>query len=297
VEPPFYYMTSLRTVIFIDGENFRNNLRHFIFVSNPTLGEYRLEEKHFFWRKFFQGVLQEFDNTTGWQHQLVRVYWYYSATISPWAESPRLAQKVVDDNVGRISLTANQVTQLAKDWYDKERRYFEKLREHTFEEIQRDTGFLEFKYVGQYIVHPYRVFRIDTDSRGNVTNYLGQQQGEKGVDIGIAVDMISKMDNYDAAILISGDADYIPAVKYLKDHLKYIYQFSIARGVPPKIEYLSAYLKGSADCFAYYDEIRLLSNYLDRKNIPPTICQAIDARIASLTPPPPTTPPTTPIQP
>ena len=284
---PLLLMTTLRTVVFIDGENFRNNLRHFAFVSNPALGAYRLEEKHFFWKAFFQGVINEFDKATSWTHQLIRVYWYYSATISPWSESPRLAQKVVDEYAGRIALTANQVTQLAKDWYGKERRYFEKLREQTFEDIQRDTGFLEFKYVGQYVVHPYRVFRIDTDTQGGVTNYLGRQQGEKGVDIGIAVDMISKMDNYDAAILISGDADYIPAVKYLKDHLKYVYQFSIAKGVPPIIEYLSAYLKGTADCFAFYDEIRLLSEFLNRKNIPPNINQVIDARITSLSPPTP----------
>jgi uncharacterized LabA/DUF88 family protein len=288
-------MATLRTVIFIDGENFRNNLRHFAFVSDPTLGEYRLEEKHFFWKKFFQGVLSEFDKATNWNHQLIRVYWYYSATISPWTESPKLAQKIVDDNAGKIDLTATQVTQLAKDWYDKERNYFQKLREQTFEDIQRNTGFLEFKYVGQYIVHPYRVFRIDTDVKGKVTNYLGHQQGEKGVDVGIAVDMISKMNNYDAAILISGDADYIPAVKYLKDHLKYVYQFSLAKGVPPIIEYLSAYLKGSADCFAYYDEIRLLSEFLNRKSIPSKICQVIDARIASLKPP--ITQPTIPKQP
>ena len=276
---------TLRTVIFIDGENFRNNLRDFAYSSDPTLGDYRLEEKHFYWKKFFQGVITEYDKHTGWNHQLVRVYWYYSAAISPWAESPRLAQKIVDQYVGKVSLTTTQVTELAKDWYEKERKYFEKLREQTFEEIQRNTGFLEFKYVGQYVIRPYNVYKLEYNPQGSVTNYLGQQQGEKGVDIGIAVDMISKMNDFDTAILISGDADYIPAVKYLKDHLKYVYQFSIAKGVPPKIQYLSEYLKGIADCFAYYDEMRLLSEFLNRKEIPFKICQAIDSRIAVLKPP------------
>jgi uncharacterized LabA/DUF88 family protein len=274
-------MASLKTVIFIDGENFRNNLRHFAFVSDPAKGEYRLEEQHFLWKKFFQCVLEEFDKITHWQHQLIRVYWYYSASISPWIENPKLAQKIVDEYKGKIALTVPQVTQLAKNWHEQERNYFQKLRERTFEDIQRETGFLEFKYVGQYVIHPYRVFRIEVDSHGKIS-YLGLQQGEKGVDIGIAVDMISKMDNYDVAILISGDADYIPAVKYLKDHLKYVYQFSLAKGVPPRIEYLSAYLKGSADCFAYYDEKRLLSDFLNRKSIPPNICHVIDAKIVSL---------------
>lgn len=96
------------------------------------------------------------------------------------------------------------------------------------------------------------------------------------------MDMVAKMQNYDVAILVSGDADFLPAVKYLKDNLKYVYQFSVAKGVPPAIKYLSPYLKGNVDCFAYFDEIQLLSNFLDHRQIPPPIVQAINARISTL---------------
>ena len=65
----------------------------------------------------------------------------------------------------------------------------------------------------------------------------------KGVDVGIAVDMMSKMAEYDAAILVSGDADFMPVVRYLKDHLRYVYQFSLALGIPPKIKNLSPWLR------------------------------------------------------
>ena len=280
-------METIRTVIFIDGENFRNNLRDFVFQStppHPTNPDYRLEEQHFLWKKFFQDLIIEFNVQTGWEHRLIRVYWYYSDTISPWKENSTLAQKIVTKNPGK-HITVTQVNKLAKDWYDQERRYFDKLREYTFEEIQRHTGFLEFKYVGQYIVRPYDVYKLEFDANGNVTTYLGKQKGEKGVDVGIAVDMISKMDSFDTAILLSGDADYIPAVKYLKDRLKHVYQFSIAKGVPPNIDYLSAYLKGIVDCFAFYDEKRLLSDYIDRRCSPPipaSILNAIDSRIQFL---------------
>ena len=101
--------------------------------------------------------------------------------------------------------------------------------------------------------------------------------------MGIAVDMIAKMPNYDAAILVSGDADFLPVVGYLKDNLKYVYQFSVARGVPPSIRYLSPYLIGKVDCFASFDEVELLSKYLDRSSrIPPAILDAIDSRVADL---------------
>ena len=95
--------------------------------------------------------------------------------------------------------------------------------------------------------------------------------------------MIAKMSNYDVAILVSGDADFLPVVGYLKDNLKYVYQFSVAKGVPPSIRYLSPYLRGKVDCFASYDEVELLSQYLNRQSgIPPAILDAIDARISDL---------------
>jgi len=95
--------------------------------------------------------------------------------------------------------------------------------------------------------------------------------------------MISKMDNYDVAILVSGDADFLPVVRYLKDALKNVYQFSISQGIPPEIKYLSPWLRGQVDMFQFFDELELLDVYLDRKSgIPPAILQCIDARIAEL---------------
>ena len=278
----------LRTAIFVDGANFRANLRDFSFASVPPSGrrEYRLEERHFDWKKFFAGVLAKFNQATGWEHQLIRVHWYYAESISPWISSEtlrlRLAQRVVSQHPELTGLTPQEVIALAHRWYTQERDYFERLREDVFENIQRRTDFLEFRYVGQYQVHPLRAHRIERDAKGEIV-YRGTQIGEKGVDIGIAVDMIAKMPNYDVAILVSGDADFLPVVGYLKDHLKYVYQFSVAKGVPPSIRYLSPYLKGKVDCFASYDEAELLNEHLIRSSgIPPAILDAIDDRISQL---------------
>ena len=48
---------------------------------------------------------------------------------------------------------------------------------------------------------------------------------QKGVDTIMAIDMISKAyrDQYDVAILVSGDADHIPAVKEVKNSGKQVY--------------------------------------------------------------------------
>ena len=275
---------ALRTAVFIDGANFRGNLRDFGFTSELSNGRvYRLEERHFNWDEFFSGVLDKFNAETGWEHQLIRVHWYSAATISPWPrkyEFP-LSQKVVTEHSGIKGLTTDVVLEKARDWYSRERSYFERLREDTFERIQREINFLEFRYVGQYKVLPLQASSIQ--ERSGEIEYRGTRVGEKGVDLGIAVDMIAKMPYYDVAILVSGDADFLPVVGYLKDHLKYVYQFSIAKGVPPSIRYLSPYLKGKVDCFESYNELELLDKFLLReKGIPPDILVAIDNRITQL---------------
>ncbi len=148
---------ALRTAVFIDGANFRGNLRDFGFTSELSNGRvYRLEERHFNWDEFFSGVLDKFNAETGWEHQLIRVHWYSAATISPWPrkyEFP-LSQKVVTEHSGIKGLTTDVVLEKARDWYSRERSYFERLREDTFERIQREINFLEFRYVGQYKVLP-----------------------------------------------------------------------------------------------------------------------------------------------
>ena len=278
----------LMTAIFVDGANFRGNLQNFSFTSSDSTDDrtYQLEERHFDWKSFYRGVLAKFDQATGWEHQLIRVYWYNAASNSPWPSSEQqqfdLAQRVVARHAEIKGLTPQIVIDLARNWYMRERSYFERLREQVFEDIQRRTDFLEFRYVGQYQVHPLREYRIERRASGEIS-YLGVQVGEKGVDTGIAVDMIAKMSNYDAAILVSGDADFLPVVGYLKDNLKYVYQFSVSRGVPPSIRYLSPYLRGKVDCFEFYDEVELLDQHLNRRSgIPPAILEAIDVRISNL---------------
>jgi hypothetical protein len=92
----------LRTAVFVDGANFRGNLRDFSFTSTSTPHErrYRLEERHFDWESFFSGVIEKFDEASGWEHRLIRVHWYYAESISPWIASQqsrfRLARRIVD---------------------------------------------------------------------------------------------------------------------------------------------------------------------------------------------------------
>ena len=95
--------------------------------------------------------------------------------------------------------------------------------------------------------------------------------------------MISKMDSFDVAVLVSGDSDFFPVVRYLKDKLKYVYHFSVGRGVGQDTQYFSPALRGVVDCFQGFDELELLSNYInEHAGIPPAIMDTINLRAAEL---------------
>ena len=276
----------LRTVIFIDGQNFKKNLQEFSFRSQKPgvrFPNFILDEKHFKWKEFFQAVIHKFNKETHLSHTLVRAYWYNAETITPFQKNPRWIQDILKQYGEKYpELTTEMVESLAQKWWDREWDLFSKARSTVFEDIQRRTDFLEFKYVGQYVIRPFDPYRIDKDQNGNLI-YQGKRVGEKGVDVGIAVDMIAKAGEYDAGILISGDVDYMPAITHIKDRLRYFYQFSLVKGIPPQIRHLSPWLRGVVDSFQSFDEVRLLDEFLARKSgIPDYILKEIDKRIDTL---------------
>ena len=56
-----------------------------------------------------------------------------------------------------------------------------------------------------------------------VTKKLGR---EKAVDVHLATDLLRLKDIYDAAIIVSGDQDYVPAVQAVKDFGKHVVNVS-----------------------------------------------------------------------
>lgn len=284
----------LKTIVFVDGQNFKKNLQTFAFraasldknqiITSPQASpEYRLDEKHFQWQKFFQGIVEKFDIIANQKHRLIRVCWYNAERVTPYWRSEKAIKSILAKNIGNLpDLTGEIIERLAHEWYDNERSNFYNCKDKVYDPIQLQCDFLEFKYCGQYDIKPYEPYRLTKDCDGSYF-YQGTRRGEKGVDVGIAVDMVAKMPNYDVAILVSGDADFFPVARYIKDNLRQVYQFSIASGIPPKIRYLSPALKGIADAFEFYDELELLEKYLDRSSgIPSIILATIDQRISYL---------------
>ena len=284
----------LKVMFFVDGQNFKKNLQTFAFKpfeSEKTESsdeirfpkKFRLDEKHFLWQKFFFAVLERLNKITSHQHRLIRVCWYNAQYMTPYWRSDRAIKKIMDEYKDKLSgLSHDKIAELAERWYRSEKEYFNNCKDKVYDQIQLKSDFIEFKYCGQYAVNPFYVHRFYKPD-GDKYFYQGTRIGEKGVDVGIAIDMVAKMPNYDVAVLVSGDADFIPVVRYIKDNCRQVYQFSIAEGIPPEIKYLSTALRGIADAFAFFDELELLGDYLDRKSgIPDVILKSIDSRISYL---------------
>ena len=180
-----------RAVAFIDGQNIHNALK--------SIG---LQEKDLNWERVFAAILAE-------NHELVRAYWYHIAQVSDYDWIPAKAGRYCPPGMDEETFLEE-----SREWHRHEQERIRSLQRTVHRQIMLDYDYIEFRYTGILKVNPYRRERL----------------GEKGLDVGMAVDMVAKMDHYDSAILVSGDYDFAPAVQVLKDRLKRVYQVTIERG-------------------------------------------------------------------
>ncbi len=75
----------------------------------------------------------------------------------------------------------------------------------------------------------------------DVSNF---NQKEKGIDVWIAIDMVKEAikENIDCAVLISGDADFVPAFKLIKEIGKDVLSCSVPRGYSNELRQKFPYL-------------------------------------------------------
>ena len=80
-------------------------------------------------------------------------------------------------------------------------------------------------------------------------NFLHKWVEEKDLDTALAVDMLALQENYDVAVIVSGDADSIPSIDHLKSRNKHVAALEFMSGSPPesKGRTFSSRLKEHAD--------------------------------------------------
>ena len=144
----------------------------------------------------------------------------------------------------RIEEAWNLCFNETREWYENKRRALER-KKRFYHGVQSATDFVEIRQEGHWKV-----------------DLLHHTVNEKGLDTSLAVDMVALQDTYDIALLISGDADGIPGINYVKGRSKHVGR----RRVPPR---LAGRLPGQGDVVAAQDRGRLRGPGLRVRADPP----------------------------
>jgi len=220
----------------VDGSNLVGSLRHL----NAQVSEYQDFYKHVFeealtiWKTSISGQTHPVA-------QLTRVHWYQMGTMDELnlSSDTRLLESLknqflsdVDLKRSYLALAGNKLkgrsqTEITteawnmcinecKSWYENKCRQLNEIRKFNYG-VRSSTDFIDIIECGHW--------KIDL---------LYKSATEKGVDTRMAVDMVTNCRHFDVALVISGDADAIPSVNFIKNNGCQIATVDIIKGYPPE---------------------------------------------------------------
>lgn len=240
----------MRFAIFVDGPNMIGSLEKL----NLKVEEYQAFFQHAF-EAAFDVWKQSYLGTAVPPAKLLRVFWYqvgnmdelrlddqglinnlkifYEASKDLTRNYCAIAGK---DNPGKSQEEVKEIAwqmclQEGKAWYEKKKTALEGMRRFNHA-VRGNTDFVEIVESGHWKV-----------------DLLRKQVDEKGIDTALAVDLVTLLNGYDVAVLLSGDADMIPSLNYAKQQGKHVAVIDIIKGYPPesKGRQSSTRLKNASD--------------------------------------------------
>ena len=225
----------MRFAIFVDGSNLIGSLSKI----RVNVGDYQSFYKHIInnalddWRECAVGDVIPFC-------QLLRVFWYQVGDI----DNINLDSDVVRQNLQNVFERSKDINKFymalagrenprknkqeikkiawemcfsdSEEWYESKCDFLYRMRAFN-SKVQSETHFIEIIESGHWKV-----------------NFLGRQVSEKGIDTSLAVDLVTLIDSYDIALVVSGDADMIPSIKYAKQRGKQVGVIEFIGGYPPE---------------------------------------------------------------
>lgn len=208
---------SKKVCVFVDGENFRHSI-HDLFESLPN-ATYLPPNAN--WGTLFDMFIDKTEIIDDGER--VRAYWYVIENVDCYPyKFPSAAQKTStlqnllcrDDHCEQrlAGLTGgglvSEMTKIVAELQGYQRKIRDRFRGwHSMQDrIARETHKMEFRRAG--------AIRFDA--------FKGSFGKEKAVDVKLATDLIVLKDCYDIAVIVSGDQDYVPAVKVVKDMGKHV---------------------------------------------------------------------------
>jgi uncharacterized LabA/DUF88 family protein len=128
-----------------------------------------------------------------------------------------------DQQINRIKYYTTIATWKSQESQAKHRNYIKALESTGL----IDVSYGLFRNKTKKCYHYNEIYCSLCNCKGNIPNIQ-----EKRIDVQIAVDIIENatLNKYDTAIILSGDSDYIPAIKYIK---RYCPKKQIGVAIPP----------------------------------------------------------------
>jgi len=236
-----------RVIILIDGQN--------LYYGLKSIG---LIEKEINWTKLFRSLLSDDED------ELVRTYWFRPQKIlDTYFTTKNIKYQIIrrkynsycvkytkDPNSlpSDIEKKVNEEIQQIESWLRQEKAKFASI-EYNYDQISLAHEDIEIVKTGVVKVNPFQ------------QEYIG----EKGVDISLAVKMISLSveKKCDKIILLSGDYDYAEAIKFVKNNMTKIHIAKFHKGFPPKNRNVSRDLAVLADKVIDVYESEIRENYMN----------------------------------
>jgi uncharacterized LabA/DUF88 family protein len=257
-----------RFAFFVDGSNLYGSIR------NMSL---RIDDYQPFYNYIFEKAVIAWNEANRASilplAQLRRVYWYVVGHIDDWdLTSPRVQQLLRgryererrikafymseagrELRVSDQRLVADRAWELClaefQRWYDDKRKRLESMKKF-FHAVRTRTDFIDIVECGRW--------RVD---------FVNFALAEKGLDTSLAVDMVALADNYDVAVVLSGDYDSIPSIRYMKTRDKHVAAVEFLNGYPPEKRgrNFSSHIKLHADFLVQIYEMDLVRNGIAAK--------------------------------
>ena len=258
----------MKFAIFVDGSNLVGTLKHLGIRVNDYGALFR-----YVFRQSVEAWGECLHKTGAIPCELVRTYWYAVGSMDDWdidslETQRRLRASFTNDKDARRAYQAlaakqkpgspqdvidNEAWQICfrefKEWYIHKKDLVAKFRQF-YDGVRRESDFVQ----------------IDDGAHWKI-EFPQKLVTEKGLDTALAVDMVALQKNYDVAILISGDADNIPSIKYAKRHGKQVGVVEFLSGYPPEKrgKNSSSRLKREADFITQIYEMDLVSKEIGIK--------------------------------
>lgn len=202
-----------RVCIFVDGENFRHSICDSFTFNEFDPREYLPKEAQ--GANFFDWLVGE---VCGLDSQRLRTYWYVLEHVDFFPYKFPNARKETDSLRILLSKDKNLAAKIAKLDGDKLIPWMaQTANELKDKKSNFKSRFDGWRVIQDGIANKHRAveFRRDGAIRYNLfTSRMGE---EKAVDVNLATDLITFREIYDVAILVSGDQDYVPAVRCVKN--------------------------------------------------------------------------------